>query len=228
MKVKETVVTNGRVILLDEPLSLQTRSDIARLDTIDAQEILFLEDHQLAHGLEEVLRSMVMEPNTLLVFPGNGSNYPRKLSKVCQEFFNTASVEAKRFWTPGTDPEVHAGLIYPERFLILGVKNIVIVDDVISSGLTMRKLYQKNAWRFPGAHWTACVWVSQQLPSGNIRRYNEVSVATLVQREKGNQKVPINSLSTLRSNPEISESYARSHFREPMVFLHLLRKESRL
>ncbi len=224
MKSKETVVTNGRIILIDEPMSSETRSQLAKLETTDAQELLFLEDRQLAGGLEEFLREVVMEPDTLLVFPGNGSNYPRRLSQVCQEYTNTASVEAKRFWTPGTDPEVQAGPIYPEKFLILGVKNVVMVDDVISSGLTMRKLYQKNAWRFPGASWRACAWVSQSLPSRGIRGYGEVSVATLVQREKGTQKVPINSLSTLRNNLKISESYACRHFREPMVFLHLIKE----
>ena len=221
MFFKEEVVTDGRVILLDEPLSENERRAVCELETADGQEIVLLEDIRLATELEKILEPLAA-PGTLFVFPGNGANFPRRFSSICQRAL-CVSVHAKRFWVPGEDPEVSVGLICPECFLLLGIKNVVVVDDVISSGRTMRDLYKKNAWRIPGARWRTCAWVSQLLPSGgSIRGYHDVSTACLVRKVKGTQKVPINSLSTLRKNPEIATSYARRHFREPEEFLRIL------
>ena len=150
---KRSLTTDGRIILLDESLVQNVREELKSLETSDGQELLFLEDSQLATDTEEILSEMFRQDcATLLVFPGNGSNYPRKLSRICQES-NGASVCAKRFWQPGSDPIVTAGAILPNIFLITNVKTVVIVDDVISSGLTMQKLHQNNAWRFTQAKW---------------------------------------------------------------------------
>ncbi len=215
------VVTNGQVIILDEPLTENERSTTCGLETTDGQEVILLEDAQLATGLEKILKPLAVS-RTLFVFPGNGANFPRRLSPTCGTILGVG-VRAKRFWIPGEDPEVSVGLICPERFLVLGVKNIVVLDDVISSGLTMRKLYKSNAWRFPGARWKACSWLSQAFPSSTaIRGYDEVYTACLVRKVGTIGKVPINSLSTLRSNLEIADSYARRHFKEPERFLEIL------
>ena len=218
---RHLVVTDGRIILVDEHLSDGARKNLEELETADGKEVLFLEDTELATGLEEFLAEIPR--NTLLVFPGNGSNYPRKLSRVCGEF-TAVEVQAKRCWIPGSNPVVTIGLIFPERFLVLGIESILVVDDVVSSGLTMRKLYQNNAWRFPGARWQGAAWISQ-LPQGNarsgIRGYDFLLVACLV-RKTSEGRVPVNSLSTLRQNPEIAESYARRHFRWPEEFLRLI------
>lgn len=166
MFFEKEIATNGRVIILDESLSIGIRETLMGLETTDGQEVVFLEDQYLAAGLEEILQK-ISSPGTLFVFPGNGSGFPRRLSQVCRETqTHGVDVYAKRFWVPGEDPEVSVELICPERFIILGVKNIVVVDDVISSGRTMRLLYQKNAWRFPGARWRACTWGFADSPFG--------------------------------------------------------------
>lgn len=221
---KNTTVTNGRIVVLDEHLSTNAQERLKSLDTTDGQELLFLKDIQLAIGLEEILTDLVQN-ETLLVFPGNGANYPKKLSRICEEFPQTTSVYAERFWVPGTDPVVTAGLIFPDTFLILKIKTVVVVDDVISSGLTMRKIHENNAWKFPAAKWIGTAWISQ-LPLGKfVGNYKEVRVSCMVRKSTGNhgnQKVPINSLSTLRKNREIADSYARRHFKKPSAFLDLI------
>lgn len=220
MFFREEVATDGLVIVLDQSISTQAVANLRNLETNNDREIVFLEDIQLAIGLEETLEK-VSSSGALFVFSGNGSNYPRRLSQVCKKAFGIG-VKAKRFWVPGKDPEVQVDLIYPEKFLVLGVKNIVVIDDVISSGLTLRRIYEKNAWRFPGTKWQAHAWISQVISSGKIRGYEEVSVACLVRKVTGTQKVPINSLSTLRQNSEVAGSYARRYFREPKKFLRIM------
>lgn len=220
MFFKKEIVTDGRVLLLDEAFSEKLYTNLKRLETVDGQETILLTDSELAINLEEILEKIYLE--TLLVFPGNGSNYPRRKSQICKEYPGTTSVYAKRFWQPGSDPEVTTGLILPDMYLVLGVKNIVVVDDVVSSGLTMRNIYQKNAWRFPGTTWKACTWISQVLSSGKINGYKEVMTGILVRKTKGAQKVPINSLSTLRENSAIAESYANRHFKNPKEFLSII------
>lgn len=222
MFFKKEIITNGRVVILDEPLAEKERKAVHDLETVDGQEIILLEDAQLAAWLEKILEPLAALPNTLFVFPGNGANFPRRLSQVCRIQFGVG-VHAKRFWIPGENPEAQVGLVCPERFMVLGIKNVVIVDDVISSGLTIRKLYQTNSWRIPGVCWHACAWISQILPKEKVRGYHEISVACLVKKFTGDGKVPVNSLSTLRQNTEIATSYAHRHFRTPEKFLQLIK-----
>lgn len=222
----EERTTDGRIILIDEPLRSDVRMHPERLETVDGYGPMFFEDTWLAAKLEKVMQGIMREKDTLLVFPGNGANYPRQLSRFCQEFPNTTSVEAKRFWVPGNDPIVTVGVIMPSIFMITSVKTVVVIDDVISSGLTMRKLYEKNSWRFPAAKWVGMSWVSQ-IPQmrarSGVHGYERIATVCVVGKSNGG-RVPINSLSTLRLDAEIAESYAQRHFKNPLAFLDLIRK----
>lgn len=216
------IITDGRIILVDEPLSIQRRLDLEKLTTIDKKELIFLEDNLLSVDLEKILKKIVENKrNILFVFPGNGSNYPRKLSQIYTDYLYVG-VKAKRIWQPGTDPVVFVDIIMPEMFLITDVKTIIVVDDVISSGLTLRKLYQKNSWRFTQAKWIGTSWLCQNLQNG-IKGYEYLETACIVKKTSSG-KVPINSLSTLRNNLEIATSYARRHFKEPELFLKFLKE----
>ena len=217
------IITSGRIILIDEPLSVDVRSELTNLRTTDDQELIFIEDRSLAINLEKILNDIIKkEQNILFVFPGNGSNYPRKLSQIWKNYPNTG-VNAKRIWQQGTDPVAIVDIILPEMFLIMNIKTIIVVDDVISSGLTLRKLYQKNSWRFTQAKWIGTSWISQDLVNG-IRGYEYIETSCLIKKYSGSGKVPINSLSTLRNNSEIAKNYAQRHFKEPEIFLEILQK----
>ncbi|MEK7071516.1 MAG: hypothetical protein AAB943_01105 [Patescibacteria group bacterium] len=221
---KRSLTTDGRIILLDEPLALQVQKELESLETTDGHELLFLEDSQLAADTEKILSEVLRQDcESLLVFPGNGSNYPRKFSQICQESKGT-SVYAKRFWQPGTDPIVTAGVILPDIFLITNVETVVVVDDVISSGLTMQKVHQNNAWRFTRAKWVGVSWVAQipqMRAKSGVNGYERVTAACVIGKTNG-ARVPVNSISTLRQNQEIATSYAERHFRKPDMFLHLI------
>lgn len=216
--------TDGRIILVDVPLELCAREKMRELKTADGKGLVLLEIEQLANDLERFLAGLIeKEKDILFVFPGNGSNYPKSVSRICQEA-NGVGVYAKRIWTPGSDPFAVAGSIMPEVFLNLDVQTIIVVDDVISSGQTMYKLYRNNEWRFPRAKWIAATWVSQipQMKSrSGVNGYINSVVACMVEGPN-KRRVPINSLSTLREQPAITEDYARRHFSDPKAFLSIV------
>lgn len=155
---------------------------------------------------------------TLLVFPGNGANIVRGfMDPEWLLRWRTASATAKRIWIPGEPPQAIAGRIFPDKFM-LGVKDTVIIDDVISSGETARKLRAVNMPWIPATRWHAVTWVMQRAAS--LRGFNSHYAAAEV--GKVDSKDPLNSLSTLIENVEIAESYARRNFPNPEAFLALL------
>ncbi|MFA5076595.1 MAG: hypothetical protein WC480_04230 [Patescibacteria group bacterium] len=160
-----------------------------------------------------------LDPATaLLVFPGNGASIVR--GYIPEKWLNRwqwVGVHAKRYWKPGEEPQVVANRIFPER-LILGVKDVVVIDDVFSSGKTARLLRQLNEPWFPGAEWHAVAWIKQRSASlrGFASSYAVVEVGTV------EKKVPVNSLSTLLADQSIAESYAWRNLADPNEFLQLL------
>lgn len=216
--------TEGRIILVDQSLDSTTKEFISLLKTCDGQETKFIYGKDLASGLEKFLKEVTTSAEkSLFVFPGNGSNFPKSFSSVCQQS-NGVGVFAKRFWTPGTNPIIRAGWIMPEIFMNLGIKKIVVVDDVISSGKTMQKLYANNEWRFPGAEWIGACWLSQvpeMKSASGVKGYKQI-FASLAVEGPNKRKVPINSLSTLREDKGIAENYAKRHFCNPQLFLEYI------
>jgi len=214
---------DGCVILVDEALDPADEEKLRALKTIGGQDLILLPASDLAVALENFLVDVAAKDDALFVFPGNGSNWPKKFSKVCQQN-SGVSVYAKRFWTPGSDPVATAGLIMPEIFMNLQVKTIVVIDDVISSGKTMNKLWQNNAWRFPCAKWIGTAWlaqVPQMRASSGVKGYDQV-FASLVLEGPSQRKVPINSLSTLIEQPAMAQNYAQRHFAHPEDFTSLM------
>ncbi len=91
---------------------------------------------------------------TVLVFPGNGANLlKRYLSEDWLAGWKTESVFAKRFWEPGRDPYVIVERIFPNQ-MALGIERIVLLDDVVSSGMTFRKMRKKNSPWIPNVSWS--------------------------------------------------------------------------
>lgn len=217
------IKTEGRVILVDVPFNAETSAELLNLRSIDGRELLLLDVQEAADLLEVFLGKVSEHEDALFVFPGNGSNYPKSRSLICREVHGVG-VYAKRIWTPGTDPIAIAGTIAPEVFMDLRTRLIIVVDDVISSGQTMYKLYRNNEWRFPRAEWIGVTWFSQALcmkSSSGVKGYNSVFASFLVEGVSG-KKVPINSLSTLREQPAIAESYANRHYADVKKFLQLI------
>ena len=216
--------TEGCIILVDEPMNMESQKELGLLTTIDGKQLILLDTKQLAVDLERSLQEIVQkEDDILFVFPGNGSNYPKALSPICQQSCGVG-VYAKRFWNPGSDPIARAGTIMPEIFMNLRVGTIVVVDDVISSGQTMYKLYKNNEWRFPKAKWIGACWLSQipqMKAKSGVNGYERIVTACVVEGPN-KRRVPINSLSTLRSEPAVAQDYAKRHFSNRESFLRLI------
>lgn len=216
--------TDGCIILIDEPIKAEIQEELKLLVTIDGKNLIFIDTKQLADDLEKFLQEIFQkENNVLFVFPGNGSNYPKALSTICHKV-SGVGVYAKRIWSPGSDPFAVAGTILPEIFLYLRTVTIVVLDDVISSGKTMNKLYVNNEWRFPRAKWIGASWLSQipqMKTSSGVNGYERIVTACVVEGPN-RRKVPINSLSTLRDEPIIAKNYAQRHFSDASAFLRLI------
>lgn len=148
---------------------------------------------------------------TLIVLPGNGASIVKKyindenplwLEQWSLKFYPTA----KRIWEAGKTPKAFVGRI--NENILVGIKTVVIVDDVISSGETIRKLQKENENFIQMAEWYGATWVSQK--SANTKGFSIIHATATVGTKKF--KVPINSLSTLTECPEIAKSYAERNF----------------
>lgn len=123
-------------------------------------------------------------------------------------------VHAERRW--GSDGEVNVSVSnLPDShfpgFLDLKTKAVLVIDDVVSGGDTMRLAFERNSWRFPRAHWFGATLISRKdrLP-GYKKLVSSVSVPAFFGKNP-----PINSLSTLLLDKEIRARYASRYFKNP-------------
>lgn len=161
--------------------------------------------------------------STIIVLPGNGASIVKKHINKTQpswlsQWPRTFSPQAKRVWIPGENPQVFVSRITPTQ-MVLGVRNVIVVDDVISSGATIRHLRQINETWIPGASWQAITWVKQE--SAATKGFSKIFATKTVGTKE--RKAPINSFSTLVECREIAESYARRNFgNKAEAFLKIL------
>jgi len=161
--------------------------------------------------------------STIIILPGNGASIVKKyINKTRVSWLNqwpwVFSPQAKRIWIPGENPQVFVSRINSSQMLI-GFKNVVVLDDVISSGATIRNLRQINEPWIPGTNWQAITWIKQE--SASTKGFSKTfAIKTVGTRER---KVPINSLSTLIDCREIAKSYAQRNFgNKAELFLKIL------
>jgi hypothetical protein len=148
---------------------------------------------------------------TLLVFPGNGSNLVKKEIKELypgwlEPWPYKSYISAKRFWEPGQNPVANVGNIGDGVYI--GLKQVIIIDDVVSSGETCSKVYQGNNMYTPGAKWLSMCWIAQK--SARLKNFSSLMAVEFAGEE--NKRAPINSLSTLIINQEICRSYSERNF----------------
>jgi hypothetical protein len=148
---------------------------------------------------------------TLLIFPGNGSNLVKKeINNLNPSWLASwpykSFISAKRFWEPGQNPVANVGNIGDGVYI--GLKQVVVIDDVVSSGETCLKIYQRNNIYTPGAKWLSMCWVAQK--SARLRNFSSLMAIEFAGEE--NKRAPINSLSTLITNQEVCRSYSERNF----------------
>lgn len=141
---------------------------------------------------------------TLLVFVGNGGGKVKELlpDEWRSQWLWKTNAFAKRFWQPGAHPYAIAHCF--ARGVYIGITDVVVIDDVVSSGITAKRVKEVNVSWVPAAKWHLAVLIAQRAAS--TRGY----ASTFVVAEVGTpqSKVPLNSLSTLIAEPEIAQVYA--------------------
>ncbi len=162
--------------------------------------------------MTEVLRnwegwSHLSPDTTRIILPGNGAaDVAKALGNEWLAKWPTGSVPATRFWWPGVNPESVVGLVI--HGFDFQAEDVVIIDDVISSGATAQKVRDRHEPWMPKAKWHALTWIAQR--NMKLKGFATVYAAAMV----GNQstKAPINSLSTLLATNKVAESYAQRNF----------------
>lgn len=147
---------------------------------------------------------------TILVVPRNGGVVvAEELLRAIPAFWKSRVVEvnAKRIWNPGNDPWTLSNRIFPDK-MVLGMQDVVVIDDVVASGATLRKIYELNQPWIPGAKWHALAWVAQRSASlpGDIHLFSAAQCGNFIKRE------PTISASTLAYDPEVLRSFAERNF----------------
>lgn len=213
--------TDGRVLIIDRVVNKEAMEQLFSLETRGGTEINALDTHMLTRDLETLIRisGFIIPQETLFLFPGNGGKEIRHCAMLHQEYWWTG-VFAKRMWNVGDDPFTIVGEALPKQTLALDIEVVFVLDDVMSSGETISKLFARNSWKFPRATWVAGSWISR---GKRVSNYQKIFSAVIVRhRHTPAKKVPINSLSTLQEDHEIATSYAERHFRKPEAFLEIL------
>lgn len=196
-----------RFLIIDIPVVNDVRESLKKIF-----EITVLDARKMTIDLLAWQRWKDFEPwSTLVVLPGNGAGIVKKFinkensSWLCKWPWKSFP-HAKRSWIPGENPQAFVGRINPG--VLVGIKTVIVIDDVISSGETIRKLRKENEIFIPMAEWQAVTWVMQEAVV--TKGFTTVFATKTVGVKE--RKVPINSLSTLVECREIAESYARRNF----------------
>lgn len=221
-----TCSDEDKVLIVDGVLSIEERQILRalregepHLHVVEAKVLWQLVEEKLK---QEVLRSSDEESETLFVFVGEGGKRIKKFSTIHWRY-RTTGVFAKRLWEVGRDPIHLVGQIYnshTHQIIYLKVEVIIVLDDVISSGETLKKIFQRSAWKFPRARWYAAALVGRGWKVGG---YKEIFVSLIVTNGKvPSKKVPINTLKALVENREMARSYAFRNLENPDRFLEFL------
>lgn len=215
MKTKKRISDSGAIIIIDLPITIEKATSIKKelilqlnaSNSVNGREVLIINEIEEIDNLKQMVYTL--EPtieNTLFLYPGKSAQFIRSLKFSCN--YKAENVFAKRIWIPATEPKVMVGNIYSKQFIDSQIKQIIVVDDVISSGATISLLYKRNAWKYPNAVWHTVVLLSRK---EQISHFEHVLSCYQIEDVDG-RKPPINSLSTLLDNPEIISNYLKRNF----------------
>lgn len=201
----------GGIILNDLLISTKEETNLTLLfqnkKMKNERQIYLFNEFELITILKIEMKKLIFDPKkTLFLYPGESAQNIKKAG-FSDNFFSE-SIFAKRIWIPGNEPIVITHGLVMEKYIYPEINNIIVVDDVISSGLTLSLVYKRNVWKFPKATWYAMALISRK---EKILNFKETFFCIYVKEING-KKIPINSLSTLLSNTEIRKSYFARNF----------------
>ncbi|MBU1036643.1 hypothetical protein KKF32_01230 [Patescibacteria group bacterium] len=220
------VMADGGIIIIDRPFPKESLEELADFSTVSGEKPILLDSKEMTKELEMLFSQLLRQlDGTLFIFPGNGSKEVMNLTTI---HHNQPAVQvyAKRYWQPGSDPVSVVGEILPGRIIIPEVTSVTVVDDVISSGQTLVKLYERNRYKFSRADWFGLTWLLQiprRKAKSGVNGYQKIITAVVAENSQKTM-VPINSLSTLLDDQEIAKSFAERRLQKSGEFLNFLQR----
>ncbi len=194
------------MVIIINDLGRSLSSLISLFEEARIQRVQFWDESVMITELQEAVFGQLdlKQESTLFLYPGESAQRVKSLG------FNghlpSQEVFAKRIWYPESEPVV---LVHSLGWGIHpGIKNVVVIDDVISSGTTIALVRERNSWKFPRATWYAAAPVTRKEKIPNFKKIFSCKVV----RDINGKKVPINSLSTLIDNPAVRQSYFARNF----------------
>ena len=151
---------------------------------------------------KSLLKVLQLDSFQVIIWPGEGAKVVRKSLGIVDGLW----VAAKRIGYKDPDADV-------ADFSVPLDQRVIIIDDVIASGVTALKVYQKGKLK------KACLaaWIMQNPTDTILRCYENIFTGFVVRGDNG--KVPINSLSTFLEKPEILEDYSGRYALNPQEFV---------
>jgi len=215
------VRTSGVVLIIDQKINGAQRQglDNCRLRN-DGFPLLF-DPEELSRILSESIGSLALvSEKTLFIFPGNSGQIVREYVTLPPGSCET-SVFAK--WIYGTDlPASSVGQIPTKTYVDYETECVFILDDVVSSGQTIKRIRERNLWKFTKARWCAGCWIDRGVISKGFDLFH--SSITVRHSEDDERKVPVNSLSTLLEEPKWLRNYSDKNFSNPEEFISILQE----
>lgn len=204
MIVETKVLKRGKRVIIDDVGNPAIRA------VWEAQlSALVFDSEQLSRKLtNETLVEMLQSDRTLtLIIGASGADAWRQIAHFTTHTKWEVPVHAKT-WERGEQTQVTTSGIDWPFYVDPYITDIVAVDDVISTGKTLTLIRERNACRFPCAKWHALVWLTRK---EKLSGFTSITAACCIKCEEGGIKPPINSLSTLLADKELSEAYAKKH-----------------
>jgi len=150
---------------------------------------------------EKLLNVFKPDDFDVFVFPGRGAQTVKGSLDL-----KGIDVRAKRIGL--RNPRVEL-----ERFYCPQSENVVVVDDVVSSGVTAKEVFKQGDLNKA----SLAVWLMQDPRDNRLSCYQNVFAGFLVKGNKG--RVAINSLSTFIEDSEIRKDFAQRYSRNFQGFV---------
>jgi len=149
--------------------------------------------------------SKVFRPNNfdIIIWPGNGA----KIVKKFLEVKGGVEVSAKRV---GYGDNVSAQV---SDFIVPTSKSVMVVDDVISSGVTALEVFKKGKLQLASLG----AWLMQAPKNSSLKCYSNIFTGVVIRGPNG--RVPANSLSTFIEKTDVLSSYAYRYAEKPEDFI---------
>lgn len=229
-KITNLEINNRKILLLD--YNYDTDPEFSKI--FEDSSFIKLKQEELEFRLAEMVKSRSFDQETtLFVCVGQSSlelyrrllgklnfNIPKASYAYAQRVYEEVILSngKKSYNVKATVGQIQTNeclklnswahkFLEPEKrynFKSIDIKKVVVFDDVISTGITLKTLFERNSMFFPKASWEAFALVSRL---EKVKNYALVSTPCLVE----NKFTPINTFSKLVEDKALASKYISKH-----------------